>query len=191
MLIINQKTMRKLFVLILMATALVACKSEVKQEDANIAAEEVTQAFRSFGAPVAVSEVMTPKALAEYTKTLKVGDTVPVKFSSKVNAVCQKKGCWMKVDLGDEESMIRFKDYAFFVPKDIAGQEAIIEGVAFIEEVSVETLKHYAEDDGKSPEEIAKITEPKQTLSIVSSGVLLPEEASEDSTQEDSTNPEE
>ena len=97
----------------------------------------------------------------------------------------------MKVDLGDEESMIRFKDYAFFVPKDIAGQEAIIEGVAFIEEVSVETLKHYAEDDGKSPEEIAKITEPKKTLSIVSSGVLLPEQASEQPTEEDSTNPEE
>ena len=81
----------------------------------------------------------------------------------------------MKVDIDGEESMVRFKDYAFFMPKDIAGQDAIIEGVAFIEEVSVEDLKHYAEDDGKSPEEIAAITEPKKSLAIVSSGVLLPE----------------
>lgn len=179
--------MKKLFALFIMAAALVACKSEVKQEDANIAAEEVTQGYKSFGAPVAVSEVMTPDALAEYTKTLKVGDTIPVKFSSKVNAVCQKKGCWMKVDLDGEESMVRFKDYAFFMPKDIAGQEAIIEGVAFIEEVSVEDLKHYAEDDGKSAEEIAKITEPKKSLAIVSSGVLLPEDAADERADEDSS----
>lgn len=180
--------MRNLFVVIALATALVSCKQEVSKEDATIAVEEVKQSFQTFGAPVAVSEVMTPEALAEYTKTLKVGDTVPVKFTSKVNAVCQKKGCWMKVDIAGEESMVRFKDYGFFMPLDIAGQEAIIEGVAFIEEVSVEDLKHYAEDDGKSPEEIAAITEPKKSLAIVSSGVLLPEQ--EASTAKDS-NPQE
>ncbi|WP_435579619.1 DUF4920 domain-containing protein [Gilvibacter sp.] len=180
--------MRNLFVLLVLAAALVGCKSEVSQEDATIAVEEVKESFQNFGAPVAVSEVMTPDALAEFTKTLKVGDTVPVKFSSKVNSVCQKKGCWMKVDIDGEESMVRFKDYAFFMPKDIAGQDAIIEGVAFIEEVSVEDLKHYAEDDGKSPEEIAAITEPKQSLAIVSSGVLLPEAQVE---EEEDSNPQE
>ena len=179
--------MRKLVALLLMAAALVACKSEVKNEDANITAEEVTEKFRSFGAPVEVSEVMTPKALADYAKNIKVGDTVPVKFSSKVNAVCQKKGCWMKVDINGEESMVRFKDYGFFMPKDIAGQEAIIEGVAFIEEVSVDDLKHYAEDDGKSAEEIEAITEPKLTLSIVSSGVLLPEAPAAESEEDSNT----
>ena len=80
----------------------------------------------------------------------------------------------MKVNLGEKESMVRFKDYGFFVPKDISGQQAIIEGIAFIEEVSVNALKHYAEDDGKSAKEIAMITKSKKTLSIVSTGVLLP-----------------
>lgn len=183
--------MKKLFVLTILGLALVACKSEVSKEDANIAVEEVSKGFKSFGAPVEVAEVMTPDALAAKAKELKLGDTIAVKFSSKVNAVCQKKGCWMKVDLNGEESMVRFKDYGFFVPKDISGQEAIIEGIAFIEEVSVEDLKHYAEDDGKSPEEIAAITEPKQTLAILSSGVLLPEEAeAEETPGEDSSNPE-
>ena len=86
------------------------------------------------------------------------------------------------------KKFVKFKDYGFFMPLDIAGQEAIIEGVAFIEEVSVEDLKHYAEDDGKSPEEIAAITEPKKSLAIVSSGVLLPEQ--EAATEKDS-NPQE
>lgn len=173
--------MQKFVALLLISFALLACKSEVKKEDTNIAAEEVTQSFRSFGAPLTVSEVMTPEALIAKAKTMKVGDTIPVKFSSKVNAVCQKKGCWMKVNVGDKESMVRFKDYAFFMPKDIAGQEAIIEGIAFIEEVSVEDLKHYAEDDGKSAEEIEAITEPKKSLAILSSGVLLPKETTSES----------
>ena len=82
----------------------------------------------------------------------------------------------MKVSLGEKESMVRFKDYGFFVPKDIVGQQAIIEGIAFIEEVSVNALRHYAEDDGKSAKEIAMITESEKTLAIVSTGVLLPQE---------------
>ena len=117
-----------------------------------------------FGAPVEIAEVMTSADLAAKAKTMKHGDTTAVTFSSKVNAVCQKKGCWIKINLDIKESMVRFKDYGFFVPKDIAGQRIIIEGVAFIEEVSVEALKHYAEDDGKSTEEIAMITRPKKHL---------------------------
>ena len=79
------------------------------------------------------------------------------------------------INLVGKESMVRFKDYGFFVPKDIADQRIIIEGVAFIEEVSVNTLRHYAEDDGKSAKEIAIITESKKILTVVSSGVLLPQ----------------
>jgi hypothetical protein len=71
--------------------------------------------------------------------------------------------------------MVKFKDYGFFMPKNIAGEEVIVEGVAFVEEVSVDEQRHYAEDAGKSPDEIAEITEPKRTLSFISSGVLIPE----------------
>jgi hypothetical protein len=79
------------------------------------------------------------------------------------------------MDMGGEEAMVKFKDYGFFIPKDIAGQEVIVDGVAFIEEVSVEDQRHFAEDAGKTTEEIAAITEPKRTLSFTSSGVLIPE----------------
>jgi hypothetical protein len=61
------------------------------------------------------------------------------------------------------------------MPKDIAGQEVIVEGYAFVSEMSVEDQRHYAEDAGKTPEEIAAITETKRTLSFTSSGVLIPE----------------
>ncbi|MEJ2113782.1 MAG: DUF4920 domain-containing protein, partial [Flavobacteriaceae bacterium] len=59
------------------------------------------------------------------------------------------------------------------VPKDISGKVVIIQGKAFINEVPVDELRHYAEDAGKSEEEIAQITSPKKTYSCEAEGVLL------------------
>ena len=56
---------------------------------------------------------------------------------------------------------------------DIEKIELDYEGKAFVKETSVEELKHYAEDAGKSKEEIAKITEPKLEMSFEASGVLM------------------
>ena len=84
------------------------------------------------------------------------------------------KGCWMTLNMADgNQVMVKFKDYGFFVPKDIAGKEVIINGKAFVEEVSVGDQKHYAEDAGKSAEEIAAITAPKKTFSFEADGVLI------------------
>ena len=80
----------------------------------------------------------------------------------------------MNVDLGDGKSMmIRFKDYGFFVPMDASGRKAVMEGRAFREVLSVDMLRHYAEDAGTSKEEIEKITEAETRLSFEASGVLI------------------
>jgi hypothetical protein len=92
----------------------------------------------------------------------------------KVDAVCQAKGCWMTmISPAGEEMMVRFKDYGFFMPKDIAGREVIVNGKAFYQSTTVEELRHYAEDAGKSVEEIEAITEPKQELRFYADGVIL------------------
>jgi hypothetical protein len=41
------------------------------------------------------------------------------------------------------------------------------------EVVSVEDLRHFAEDEGKSKEEIAKITQAKENITFEASGVLI------------------
>jgi hypothetical protein len=69
--------------------------------------------------------------------------------------------------------MVRFKDYGFFVPKDCNGKTAIMNGVAYKEVVSVDMLRHYAEDAGKSKEEIMKITTPETRLSFEADGVMI------------------
>ena len=96
-----------------------------------------------------------------------------MKFSASVNEVCQAKGCWMLLDIGTNEAMVKFKNYGFFMPKNIADKEVIVNGKAFISEVSIDEQRHYAEDAGKSEDEIAKIIEVKKTLSLEADGVLL------------------
>jgi len=96
------------------------------------------------------------------------------KASGKVVSVCQEKGCWMKVEkAGGETMMVKFKDYGFFMPKDIVGKEVVLDGDASVKETSVKQLKHYAADAGKSKEEISKITIPKKELIFTAKGVLV------------------
>ena len=69
--------------------------------------------------------------------------------------------------------MVQFTDYAYFMPQNIVGKTVVVEGKAQVKETSVERLKHYAADAGKSKEEIAKINEPKKDISIMADGVLV------------------
>ena len=96
------------------------------------------------------------------------------KVKGVVTSVCEKKSCWMKLKQADGDGiMIRFKDYGFFMPQNIVGKEVVLDGVAAVTVTSVEDLKHYAEDAGKSKEEIAKITAPKKEIEFTAKGVLV------------------
>ncbi len=167
--------MKKLVVFFLFSFLLIACKEESKQDKTNGTTEEVQQevAYASFGDKITPDATVTKEQIIEKYKNLKPGDTVTVKFTTTVNSVCQAKGCWMRLDLGDNEAMVKFKDYGFFMPKNIAGKEVIVNGKAFVSEMSVEEQRHYAEDAGKSKEEIEAITTPKVTYSFEADGVLV------------------
>lgn len=94
--------------------------------------------------------------------------------TGKVVEVCQEKGCWMKLERSNgEKVMVKFKDYGFFMPKNIVGKDVVLDGEASLKEVSVKQQRHYAEDAGKSKEEIEKIKEPKKELQFVARGVLV------------------
>lgn len=96
------------------------------------------------------------------------------KVSGTVTGVCQAKGCWMTLDTGNGTTMmVTFTDYGFFVPKDITGKTAVIEGKAEIRTVSVDEQRHLAADAGKPQSEIDKITQPKEELRFVADGVLI------------------
>lgn len=99
---------------------------------------------------------------------------MPAKVEGTVESVCKVKGCWMKVKTGDGQTMrVTFKDYGFFVPKDIVGKTVVVEGTAETTTTPVADLRHFAQDAGKSKEEIEKITEPEKALTFVADGVIV------------------
>lgn len=166
--------MKKILLILCIPAMLMGCKNKEMQD---ITADEVVNEinFATFGDVISKDDASSIDYAAAVYSNLKPGDTIPLKFEAKVSEVCQAKGCWMKLDMGFDEIKVTFKDYGFFMPKNIAGEDVIVEGVAFIKEMSVEEQRHYAEDAQKSEEEIAQITEPKKTYSFEARGVLLKE----------------
>jgi hypothetical protein len=69
--------------------------------------------------------------------------------------------------------MVRMRDHNFTVPKDIDGKSVYIYGTATKTTTSVKMLQHYAEDAGKSKEEMALITKPETAISIEADGVKV------------------
>ncbi len=147
-----------------------------ESKENNSATDEMAGVYEEFGEDFNPAAILSAKDMEEKYASLKPGDTVEVVFKAAVNSVCKMKGCWMVLDLpGDKDPMVQFKDYAFFVPKDIEGREAVVNGKAYIEQVSVEDQKHFAKDAGKTEEEIAAIAEPENRLAFMADGVKLKE----------------
>lgn len=101
-------------------------------------------------------------------------DEMELKLEGNIDAVCQMTGCWMDMKLGDGEIVhVTFKDEAFTLPKDIAGKDAVIKGVAIRQEVPVTELKKAAKAEGKSQDEIDAIDQPKVEYYFEADGVTL------------------
>jgi len=163
--------MKKICIAVACLFFVIACK---EQKNTAEDSKKEPVAYLSFGEKITDENVISKEVMAEKFNTLKEGDTIDVKFASSINEVCKSKGCWMKLDLGDEkESMVRFTDYGFFMPLDSDNKEVIVDGRAFVTKISVKEQRHYAEDAGKTKEEIARITEPKFTYAFEADGVLM------------------
>lgn len=157
--------LRSLF--ILLACTLASCKYSISTEDSTVS-------YASFGDSITAENAISKEKLFDKYQSLHEGDTVVLKFASRINDVCQKKGCWMNVDLGkNEKAFVKFKDYGFFMPLNSKDEEVIVNGKAFLSIESIEEQKHYAKDAGKSQAAIDSITTPIKSYSFVADGVLI------------------
>jgi len=150
-----------IYFIILTATLFTNCKTQVSSTD------DV-----HFGEVIDEKEAMT---FAQVIDRLKTEDEVQTKVVGTIEKVCKKKGCWVTLtDKGSDESLfVRFKDYGFFLPLDCEDRKVVMEGKAFKETTPVDELRHYAEDEGQSPEEIAAIVDPKVELKFLANGVKM------------------
>lgn len=178
--------MKKLFFLLAMVAFVAACDNKTSQkaegtdslavDSAQASTEEEVQlpdpdATGNFGATINAEGAIAAK---DVIKTLGKADSTRVKVKGAINAVCQTKGCWMTMPLSDKQDMrVKFKDYAFFVPKNSTGKDAVVDGWVYREVVSVDELRHYAEDEGLPQEEIDKITKPEERITFMADGVII------------------
>ena len=97
-------------------------------------------------------------------------------ISGEIISVCPKKGCWMNVKVDTDTIFVKFKDYGFFVPKTgIEGKQILMSGNIFRDTISVERLRHYAEDAKQTKQEIELITEPEYKINMIAEGVAIRE----------------
>lgn len=96
-----------------------------------------------------------------------------VKVKGMVVEVCKAEGCWLRMETTGGTIMVRMKNHSFFVPVSLNGKTIIADGTATVKETSVDMLRHYAEDAGKSKEEIDAIKEPKKEIVLQAKGILV------------------
>lgn len=157
--------MKKIIILSTLALAICSVSSFAKEQTKN-----------TYGTPFVENKakIITPARLdAVMGDEEKLDDVV---MQGYINEVCQKAGCWIRLSStqdSKEEIMVKMKDHAFLLPKDISGKQAVIKGYVVKKEVSVKEQQHYLEDAGASAAEIAKITTPKVSYQMIATGIVI------------------
>lgn len=164
--------MKRTFLIISCAAVLAACGSKnTPPTDNNNDKDSNEVTVEYFGDTITEENAIKGEELLTFMADK---DSAEVKVEAKIAEVCQKKGCWMDIDLGNGELMnVKFLDYEFFVPKDAGGKTAVLEGWCYKTVETVEWLKHKAEDAEKPQEEIDAITEPDTTYGFMANGVII------------------
>lgn len=111
------------------------------------------------------------------THRFAVVDAEPAKFYDKVvlveatvQAVCKKKGCWMKVEDEGKVALVRWESGCggqYMFPTDMVGKRILIQGTFYPKDISPEESEHLEEEAGK------KLGLPKEGYEFNASSVLI------------------
>ncbi len=140
------------------------------------------------GAAASVSAPVTVGAFSAGT-ALSVDDALAqsasldgqaVRVAGTIRQVCQARGCWLTFSTGQGQTL-RVMTHSegeddseeLLFPKDAAGRHAEVVGTLRVAEESVARRRHLAEDGGATPEQIAAITEPTRSVSLVATGARI------------------
>ena len=131
-----------------------------------------TKEFQFFGMEI---EDKVTHSYADVFELAQNGPVENVILDGFITQTCAKKGCWMDVKMPEGDTMmVRFKDYGFFVPiEGVEDLRTVMRGTAKMDTISVDLLRHYAEDAGDTEDEIMQITEPRFVLEFIADGVLI------------------
>lgn len=89
-----------------------------------------------------------------------------------ISEVCQKMGCWMI--MSDGTNSVRVKTlHEFFLPKDVAGRQAVVTGTFNITEITEDEAKHYQEESNKPGQKSEEIKGTQKAFEIDAMGIKI------------------
>lgn len=99
---------------------------------------------RQFGAPLS-DHIETP--LATIAAAPATFDGQVVVTVGHIERVCQRMGCWMELTAeGAQPVRVPMAGHSFFLPRDVAGHDATIEGRVLLTPLSPEARAHLASE---------------------------------------------
>jgi hypothetical protein len=128
-----------------------------------------------YGAKFDTNNAVTISEAIQTLEKAKIASVAETKITGTIVNTCVKKGCWMNItDESGNTVRVTFKDYSFFVPTSgVENTNVTVIGTFKKETTDVASLKHFAEDAGKSADEIALITKDKTEYTFEATGVLI------------------
>lgn len=98
------------------------------------------------------------------------GQTILVK--GNVTEVCQEMGCWMMMSDGTNSARVKTL-HKFFLPKDIAGSNAIVIGTFKVAEISEDEARHYLEESKNPTMKPEDLKGPQKVYEIEALGIKI------------------
>jgi hypothetical protein len=83
---------------------------------------------------------LKPTPLADVLASPQDGRTV--RLEGTIAAVCRRKGCWMELRQDTSAVHVTFEGYSFFLPKDAAGSDVVLEGKVVVKAPDPDDVKH-------------------------------------------------
>lgn len=109
---------------------------------------------RVFGREMTLTDAPTP--LASLTGDPRSFADRVVKTEGEIARVCQRMGCWMEIreSAGAAPVRVPMAGHAFFLPQDVTGRRATVEGRVSVRPLS-EGMKQHLREEGAEATELA------------------------------------
>lgn len=114
---------------------------------------EASDQWEVFGAPM--TDKRKGVGVRDAVAQLGEADSGDVRMTTRIDRVCQKKGCFFIAREGETVIRVKFLDYGFFIPTDASGQLATLVGTLTRSPISQAQADHYAEDMGDAARPLA------------------------------------
>jgi len=122
----------------------------------------------TFGAMIDSTLATTDLASLLAQPTEQLGKKVIIE--TKINKVCQKKGCFFIAQQNKHTARVSFRDYGFFIPTDSSGKTVLLSGELVEKQMTQEQAEHFSSDINSESE----VLKAGKVYEIIADAIQIP-----------------